>query len=238
MPEAMDGSTQEAFAAFGLLDEETEARFEAERAATAAVCARLEEKYQARGLKFTQPFYGAVPVQAYGLLDGLRFYFRFRHNWGNLRLGPYDEEIERLTFQRLQETDVRYHAEQKARFEAGEISKERYEDSLDYSFARGGMAMEQDPTFLPTRIVKAAGVAGSDDPEDDYNGFLSDEESFELFSQLVETLEDVPAEEQLHERERVWLYEGLEAAEAWDKAWTQRWRAEHPEGLTEAHSGS
>lgn len=54
----------------------------------------LEEKYADRGLKFTSPFEGLAPIQAYGHLDGKRFYFRLRGGEASLRVGVYDKALE------------------------------------------------------------------------------------------------------------------------------------------------
>lgn len=54
----------------------------------------LEEKYADRGLKFTSPFEGLAPIQAYGHLDGKRFYFRLRGGDASLRVGVYNLAIE------------------------------------------------------------------------------------------------------------------------------------------------
>lgn len=56
--------------------------------------ASLEEKYSNRGLKFTSPFEGFAPIQAYGHLDGKRFYFRLRGGDASLRVGVYDKALE------------------------------------------------------------------------------------------------------------------------------------------------
>jgi hypothetical protein len=54
----------------------------------------LEAKYADRGLVFTSPFEGFAPIQAYGHLDGKRFYFRLRGGEASLRVGIYDLAIE------------------------------------------------------------------------------------------------------------------------------------------------
>lgn len=58
--------------------------------------AALEEKYADRGLVFTSPFEGFAPIQAYGHLDGKRFYFRLRGGEASLKVGVYDlaKEVE------------------------------------------------------------------------------------------------------------------------------------------------
>jgi hypothetical protein len=52
----------------------------------------LEKKFADRGLRFTSTFEGTDPVQAYGHLDGLRFYFRFRYDSASLVLGDVGNE--------------------------------------------------------------------------------------------------------------------------------------------------
>lgn len=54
----------------------------------------LEEKYSHRGLRFTSSFEGLAPIQAYGHLDGNRFYFRLRGGAASLKVGVYDKDIE------------------------------------------------------------------------------------------------------------------------------------------------
>jgi hypothetical protein len=60
----------------------------------------LEKLYAHRGLKFTTVFEGLEPVQAYGDIDGMRFYFRERGNISSLKVGQYDVELERKYAQR------------------------------------------------------------------------------------------------------------------------------------------
>jgi len=55
----------------------------------------LENLYKHRELKFTSVFEGYVPVQAYGLIDGMLFYFRERGGVYSLRVGLYDLEVEK-----------------------------------------------------------------------------------------------------------------------------------------------
>jgi hypothetical protein len=60
----------------------------------------LEKLYSHRGLKFTTVFEGLEPVQAYGDIDGMRFYFRERGGISSLKVGKYDVELERKYAQR------------------------------------------------------------------------------------------------------------------------------------------
>lgn len=55
------------------------------------ICKRLETKYAFLGLEFTEPFNGYVPVQAWGKIHGMDFYFRFRHDYLSLRVGDFSE---------------------------------------------------------------------------------------------------------------------------------------------------
>lgn len=217
MTDSMDEKTQEAFEGAGFLDPETKARFAEERKATLAMITELEAKYVDRGLKFTIPFHGACPVQAYGHLDGVRFYFRFRSNTGSLKLGPFDQEIEDLTYERNLEQAQIHRNRDDARLAAGEITE------TDYKFFTAlrspeVKAEESDKDFYPTRITKSSWTEGPI-PDDDYNGYLNNEEARVMFSTLIDTLEDIPEEEQLDTFTRIYLYEGIAASQAY---WEER----------------
>lgn len=212
----MDDETEAAFAALGLINEATDEQFAAERAATEATVAALELKYADRGLKFTQIFSGACPVQAYGHIDGERFYFRFRSNWGQLKVGPYDLEIEEKTYLRGKEQHDKRVREADERLAAGEI------DTMDYMWlttgsSRDEMVLESNPRFYPTRITKASAVEG-DNPDDIYNGSLDEDESFAMFSNLANTLQSVPDEEQISKTTQLWLDGGSDAVNAYFEA--------------------
>lgn len=60
----------------------------------------LEKLYTHRGLKFTAVFEGLEPVQAYGDIDGMRFYFRERGGISSLKVGKYNVELERKYMQK------------------------------------------------------------------------------------------------------------------------------------------
>jgi hypothetical protein len=55
----------------------------------------LETTYAHRNLIFTETFEGFVPMQSYGWIDGMRFYFRFRSDKLSLIVGPLDLEAEK-----------------------------------------------------------------------------------------------------------------------------------------------
>lgn len=54
----------------------------------------LEEQFNKRGLQFTSPFEGLSLIQAYGYLDGQRFYFHLRNGNASLCVGVYDQAAE------------------------------------------------------------------------------------------------------------------------------------------------
>lgn len=54
----------------------------------------LEEQFNKRGLQFTAPFEGLSLMQAYGYLDGKRFYFHLRNGDASLCVGVYDRAAE------------------------------------------------------------------------------------------------------------------------------------------------
>lgn len=225
MTNPMDKKTQDAFSDYGLIDSETQKEFEAAKLETSQMTTKLEVKYADRGLRFTAAFYGACPVQAYGHLDGLRFYFRFRGNLGQLRLGPYDQELEDLSFKRSSEQSTARIKEADADLATGAINAQEYMWRTLIS-SHDKMVTELDDDFHPTRIAKRSWVEGIDS-EDIYNGYLDNNEAFEMFSTLADSLVDIPEHEQLDEHTRIYLYEGLEASRAYSDAKMEEKKQEH-----------
>lgn len=171
------------------------------------VVEQLEEKFADRNLRFTTEFLGCVPVQAYGHIDGMRFYFRFRSNWGQLRVGPYDRELEELHALRVNEDKRARFVKSQAQYESGEISEGSYLFNQVLDGTDDPVVEETDDDFYPTRVVKNAACEGLN-PEDIYNGYLTDEEAYNMFSQLVQNLVDVPEEQQVHSKTLDWLKNG------------------------------
>lgn len=215
MVQSFDDSLAAAFEMVGGLDAEYKKRLEAEKIATRAMIDQLEAKYSARGLKFTVPFSGAVPVQAYGHLDGMRFYFRFRGNHGSLKVGPFIEELEVLYAKRRNE-DVELRKQR--RIEAGVLEEDIWPEPEHYP------AAETDRDYYPHVIAKHATVQG-ENPEDIYNGFLTDQQAHDIFIQLVEALKDIPEEEQMEEGFKIWMYEGRAAMQVWSEERDRKLRA-------------
>lgn len=55
---------------------------------------QLETQFNKRGLQFTSPFEGLSLMQAYGYLDGKRFYFHLRNGNASLCVGVYNKAAE------------------------------------------------------------------------------------------------------------------------------------------------
>lgn len=200
--------------ATALNDSDSEELFELKSAASAQATAdKLEAKYADRGLKFTSVFAGACPVQAYGHLDGLRFYFRFRGNTGRLNLGPYDQTIEELIALRHNEQSNINLEVADSKLKAGLISEDEHRWKTLVN-APSKIVLESDTQFYPTAIFKEAISEGSD-AEDHLKGYLSELETFEMFSQLADTLTVRLERERINEGTRIYLFEGQEAAQAY-----------------------
>lgn len=155
--------------------------------------------------------FGSVPVQAYGMVCGEYFYFRFRGNWGSLEVGPYVKMLADLYVKRIVE-DVQ------SRVDAREATGEKDSmwdmfDTVEYQCKQTQREVDpkQNPTYLPILKTRYAEVQGAD-PSDVYNGTLDTDEFIDMFTKLMNNLEDVPDEKQLSPHTRIWLFEGRAAA--------------------------
>lgn len=173
------------------LPKDVSSALKAEIAAKRRVEARLEEKYAARGLKFTRGFSGSVPVQAWGVIDGYRFYFRYRTDAASIRIGFIADDRAEREYQR----DMKFHQERIARSEA----REALTGELDTSLSNALFLLEpklhvpDGVTDYPSSIRKQAVISGVfDDP---YNGHLTPEQAEDVFVRLIENLEDVSYED-------------------------------------------
>ncbi len=151
---------------------------------------KLEALYSERRLKFTTSFQGAVPVQAYGLMDGLRFYFRYRHDVGSLGLGHFDLHREQTNSNKAVLSLQKRFAEKYADFETGgitqtELDAEEKWHQASLARARQIPAGEED-NFYPT-IFDYEGIV-ENYSGDEFGGWLLPEEAFDLFIQCVENL--------------------------------------------------
>jgi hypothetical protein len=162
-------------------------RWEHERLQIVQAVRRLETKYKARNLRFSLPFMGSVPVEAFGHIDGMRFYFSYRQDTGQLRVGPCNEDLERKIYERaVRERDTHQIQDQKA-YEAGEITEDefKYRSLMHNRIVSENLADNDD--FYPNEVQYYSCVKNyAGQPR---NGFLDAEECFDLFSQLADTLE-------------------------------------------------
>lgn len=147
-----------------------------EREERAAAVATLEEKYADRGLKFTAGFEGNIPVVAYGVMDGLPFYFRYRGDVGRLSLGEADPQAEIKKY--IHDLESALGQAEKA-LETGEDIWSTYVS----------MKTPDKDRLYPVFIKKHAVI-----PEflgKPMNSFLDYDGLIGLFTALVDTLEDV-----------------------------------------------
>lgn len=143
----------------------------------------LESKYSHRGLQFESGFLGSLPVQAYGHLDGMRFYFRFRHDSARLDLGVYDAEKEEADYQRdLKNEQVRKEQADKD-LAAGEITEM---DHMFWTMSTASKVEEDDENYYPNPVLKSVSIhAYTGEP---YAGWLDGKQAEDLFSQLADRL--------------------------------------------------
>jgi hypothetical protein len=105
----------------------------------------LEEQFYSRGLQFTAPFEGLSLMQAYGYLDGQRFYFHLHKGNASLCVGVYDYATEQRKIQHLledMEADI----------------------DLRESHPAHGMPKESDPKLFPSVVLLASRIESSREP--------------------------------------------------------------------------
>lgn len=138
---------------------------------------KLESTFADRGLAFTIPFTGSIPNVAYGKLDGLRFYFKFRGDGGSLRVGSYDETLAEQEYQEILSV-----------WNANTTTFDNDDD--DFPGSMGSIfntppprrVMDED-RILPNRILWVSEVDNfTGDP---YNSSLNTEEAIRIFTKLV-----------------------------------------------------
>ncbi|WIE81073.1 hypothetical protein [Curtobacterium sp. MCSS17_016] len=171
----------------------------------------LEAKYADRGLRFGRDRegrvagMGSVPVQAFGHIDGQRFYFRFRRDDASIRVGPFDEALELALWERGEQV-------RKDRLAKLEASGERYDDDGRESFmwlfdSRPSVAPSaDDASFAPSRTTAVA--AEWDIFNDPYLGTLEDDQFEQLFTRLIDALEPVDEDDQVSALTIQYLTEG------------------------------
>lgn len=187
---SIDELTQARFDAYMKLSEsmgETDEEFMARRSEMEQAGRNLEERFADRGLVFTRDFSGAMPVQAFGVIDGMRFYFRFRHNTATLNVGELDPEKPQRDYERQvkQIQDAKDALEQK-------LAKGEADDDFVLRINAARVPAKETPNGIddyPTLLSKRAVIA--DVTDSPHAGILSGNEAEDLFTELVAELEDV-----------------------------------------------
>lgn len=172
----------------------------------------LESRHAHRGLRFQRDHdghpqgFGSVPAQAFGELDGQRFYFRFRHDHARLNVGPYDAALElalerrRLQWRAVHRDDMpethRVQDDGGASFEWLMVTDRDLERAIDMD----------DFSFAPTRVTAVADV--HDVTGEEYGSTCSDDEFLTLFQQLIDDLTPVPEADQVDAHTITYLAEG------------------------------
>jgi hypothetical protein len=152
-----------------------------------AVIDQLEKRFSDRGLKFTIPFMGAVPVQAYGYIDGERFYFRFRRDIASIKTGVFNRDVE----EKLYEIDVKNHQErvEKNNIELSDPDLSPLERGwleLTNEF-RDHRQTGDEKDYYPTPVLRVVSIENYTGKK--YAGDLTPEEAEDVFSRLLIKLE-------------------------------------------------
>lgn len=150
---------------------------------------RLEQRFAARGLKFTQNFAGGLPVQAFGIIDNMRFYFRFRHDTAALRVGELDPDKPLRDYDRAVAARMVRTRKADELLRNGEITPEEHASDLKYFNRPARIEYPNGKDDYPTLIKKEARI--SNFLNEPYAGELSADEAEKVFIELVEALEDV-----------------------------------------------
>lgn len=170
---------------------------EEHRKAVKAVTDDLETRYSDRDLKFTESFRGSVPVQAWGYMDGYRFYFRFRGDVGSLSVGIASPEY----YVRINDLRAKREARKLTQLEDGlkngTLMQSEYDEEMEFfNFCRktaDEKAPEfDDPRFYPTHIKKSSIIPNYTGER--YEGALTPEQMLDLFAKLVDNLEECDIE--------------------------------------------
>lgn len=136
----------------------------------------LEAKFADRGLKFTAGFEGNIPVVAYGVMDGLPFYFRYRGDVGRLSLGHPDPDAELKRY--ISQLKSALHEAENVLKEGGSVW-----------FSHISLGKTDENRLYPVFITKQAVI--QDFLDKPLNSYLGYDGFIALFSALVENLENV-----------------------------------------------
>lgn len=168
---------------------EEERAFQQEKEEMKEAVLRLEKRFADRGLKFTENFRGGLPMQAFGIIDNMRFYFRFRHDVAALRVGNLDEDKPLRDYDRAVERRVKKIFELEKAVRDGEMTREEADSALKWFAREPRIEYPNGKDDYPTLIKREARI--SNVLGEHYAGCLKANEAEKVFTALVEALEDV-----------------------------------------------
>ena len=136
--------------------EQREADAAAHRAMLDEASRELEARMSGWNLSFTQDFRGACPMQAFGWINGERFYFRYRNDVATLLVGTVDPEIARKNY----EHDRTVKAQSMVDFVAGnrELGEEERKEMFERFANKAVMASNNDADAYPTKVTARASL--------------------------------------------------------------------------------
>lgn len=150
-----------------------------------SVIKSLETKYAKEGLKFSIPFSGSCPVQAYGEVRGMRFYFRFRHDAGSIKLGLYNQKAEDTYYEQQEKFRANRLAVSEKEYAAGNITKQDFDMSILFD-SKTIKVLAASEDYYPNPVLIEVNVY--DYTGEPFEGFLTAENAENLFDKLMEQL--------------------------------------------------
>jgi hypothetical protein len=146
----------------------------------------LETKYAKENLKFTIPFRGSYPVQAFGELKGMRFYFRFRSDTASLHIGVYNQTVENEDYEKQELFKKERRVKTEEAFAAGQMTQQDYQFSILIDERETVKNLPNAEDYYPNPKLVTLSVHNYSG--DSLAGDLKPEEAEDIFSQLVEQL--------------------------------------------------
>lgn len=165
------------------------AQWEYEHTEMSLASRRLSEKYVDRTLIFTIPFAGTRPVQSYGYIDGMRFYFRYVDDFAQLRVGPGDPVLDREIYDKYESQRLEFLAEDKTQLAAGLMTEEDFSMSKSVRPQTEFTNTSNNDNYFPNEIHFYASAAHF--PSTGKNGALTQDEAVTLMSNLIDSMREL-----------------------------------------------
>lgn len=147
----------------------------------------LENEFSHRGLKFTTTFMGVLPVQAYGHIDGKRFYFRYRSDNATLKVGVFNEITEEKEFYSSRNRNLGALFVLEQQYLNGEIEESSYVFKKAI-FSRSSYEKQtgNEDDYYPNYCVETIRIEGY--LNEPFSGVLSPAEAKDVFTKLLNKL--------------------------------------------------